>query len=91
MKLKECVELKEVAGVFIVLGGANSSLNLSQMITLNKSGDYLFGLLKNDKSKEDLIKALLDKYDVDEKTAKKDVDLFIDQLSSLDILIWTKS
>lgn len=87
MKIKENVELKEVAGEYIVLGGSNSSLNLSKLITLNSTGAFLFNLLKSDKTKEELLDVLLNKYDIDKETATNDINNFVNKLKDLDILI----
>lgn len=91
MKIKENVELKEVAGEYIVLGGSNSSLNLSKLITLNSTGAFLFNLLKSDKTKEELLDVLLNKYDIDKETATNDINNFVNKLKDLDILIWVKN
>ena len=39
-----------------------------------------FGLLKDGYDEEDLVKALLDEYEIDEETAKKDVSLFVTKI-----------
>ena len=50
------------------------------MMNLNDTGAFLFEKMIDGISREDLIKALTDEYDVDVETASKDVDAFIEKV-----------
>ncbi|MBQ9742845.1 MAG: PqqD family protein [Ruminococcus sp.] len=86
MKIKENFMLRKVADCFVVVpvGAAVSEFN--GMINLNDVGAFLWQLLENDTTEEDVVKALLEQYDVDEATAAADVAKFISELRNADLL-----
>jgi len=87
MKIKEGFILKVVANEYIVVPVGNKALDFNGLITLNKSGKLLFeNMLNNDLTIDDLVKLLLDHYEIDELTAKKDVKEFVDKLKNKDII-----
>lgn len=52
----------------------------SILYTFNETASYLFSLLKRGKNKKELIAALLKKYEVTEKKARKDVEELLNDL-----------
>ena len=87
MKIKEGFILREVAGSYVVVAVGAASKDFRGVIKLNGSGAFLWKVLeKEDKSTEDLVKALLDEYEIDEETAKKDVNDFVDRLKGAKIV-----
>ena len=60
--------------------------DLSGMIVLTESGKLLWNLLVRGADEECMKRAILDEYDVDEKTASDDVKEFIKKLIKLDVL-----
>lgn len=79
MKIKEGFVLREVAGQIVVLP-TGDRLDLNMMITLNDTGRFLWEHLQQDITKEELVAALLEEYDVDEELAGKSVDAFVQKL-----------
>lgn len=80
MKLKEGFLLRNVAGQAVVLPTIGT-LNLNTMITLNETGAFLWERLEKDTDEAALVAALLNEYDVDEATAAKSVNNFINKLN----------
>lgn len=80
MKIKDGFVLREVAGSWIVLPLEAETINFSGMLTLNDSGKMLWELLKKGCSPEDMVKSLLEEYEVSEDQAKPDVEEFIEKL-----------
>ncbi|MBE7056436.1 MAG: PqqD family protein [Ruminococcaceae bacterium] len=80
MKIKDGYVLREVAGNWIVLPLASETVNFSGMLTLNNSGVVLWRLLEQGASKDRLVKALTDEYEVSLEQAASDVDSFINKL-----------
>ena len=80
MKVRDGFILREVGDqpVVVAVGGASQYFN--GMVKLNASGKFLFEQLKDDKSEDDLVKAMTEKYEVDEETARKDVQSFVETL-----------
>ena len=87
MRIKEGYVLKEVAKEFIVVPVGDEAINFNGILTLNKTAKLLFETLLNDVEIKDLVKVLLDKYDINEEQALKDVNEFVHILESRNILI----
>ncbi len=86
MKLKDGFLLRHVAGQPVVLA-VGETVDFNDMITLNDTGCTLWKCLEQDVRREDLIRALLDEYEVDEATAGVAVDSFVQRLKELDLLV----
>lgn len=80
MKLKENLVLREVAGTWVVLPLAAKALDFNGMLSLNETGVMLWHLLENECTKEELVTALLNEYDVSKDIASADVDEFLQTL-----------
>lgn len=79
--------LREVAGELIVIPTGEAARRLSGVITLNDCGRFLFERLQTEQTKDSLVKALTEEYDIDERTASEDVAEFIDQLEQYGFLM----
>ena len=86
MKIKDGFVLKEVAGQFIVVPVGEAVINFNGMLTLNKTGKFLFEALQEEKTTEQLAEMLVGKYDVDRARALAVVREFVAALASNDIL-----
>ncbi len=86
MKIKKGFVLNEVAGTNIVVGVGKSSNTLGGMLTLNASGVFIWNFLKKNRSYDETVEALLDKYDTTEEDAKKGLDIFIKSARELGVL-----
>ena len=80
MKLKEGFLMRSVAGQTVVLPSGDE-LDLNMMITLNETGAFLWERLQNETTEDALVSALLAEYEVDEETARKAVQAFVQKLS----------
>ena len=85
MKIKEGFLLRQVAGQTVVLP-TGDELDLNMMITLNGTGAFLWALLQEETTEEEMVKALLAEYDVDEARAKTSVAAFVNQLRENEFL-----
>ena len=79
MKLKEGFMLKEVAGSYIVI--PVGQIDFTAMITVNETGAFLWERLMNHTTIEELCADMVREYDIDESTAKRDIEAFIKILS----------
>ena len=80
MKLKDGFILRQLAGQNVVIpSGEGMDLNL--MITLNDTGKFLWENLEKGLDEAELVAALLGEYNVDEATAAKHVNMFIQKMS----------
>lgn len=86
MKTKSDYMLRKVAGTYVVVPTGKASLDFSGMISLNSTGAFLWELLDEEKSEEDLLTAMLQEYDTDEATVRADISKFIEKLKAADLL-----
>ena len=86
MKIKKGFVLNEVAGNNIVVGVGKESDALGGMLTLNASGVFIWNLLQKNRTYDEVVKALLDKYDTTEEDAKKGLDIFLKSARELSML-----
>lgn len=70
----------------IVAVSAEKTDDGRKAVKLNETGLLLWKLLINDTDIDELTKALTDEYNVDEYTAKNDVEHFVDKLRNSDLL-----
>lgn len=80
MKVKEGYILREVAQTWMVVPFGERVVEFNGIITLNQTGAFLWGKLEEDADEASLLKAMLEEFDVDAKTAKNDIDEFIASL-----------
>lgn len=85
MKICEGYLLRSVAGKNIVVS-VGSDVNFNGMLTLNDTGVFFWNLLQKETTKEDMLKAVLSEYDVDEETVVSDIDNFIKKLQDAKLL-----
>ena len=86
MKIEKEFILREIAGEHIIVPTGETVLQFNGMITVNEIGALLWGMLQNDVTKEEMITKVLEEYEIDEETASKDIQEFLDKLVSAGIL-----
>ena len=86
MKIKQGYILREVGTLAVVVAVGAAHENFHKILTLNKTGAFLFNMLTENQEYENLVNALCEKYDVDFATAQCDVDEFINQLKTVGLL-----
>ncbi len=86
MKVKEGYMLRNVADNYIVVAVGENALDFNGLITTNETGAFLWELLEDNKSFDDLLSSVLNEYEIDEATAKADIDGFIKKLKDADLL-----
>lgn len=86
MKIKSDFILKKIAGSNVVVPVNTRAVDFSGIIKLSESGAFLWELLTEGAEKDELVAKLLDRYEVDEATARADVDRFVGKLEEADLL-----
>ena len=86
MKIKEGFMLKQVCDEYMVVPVGAASVDFKSVIRLNETGAFLWKLLENGAEKADMLKDILDEYDVSEEIASTDIDAFIIKLTQAGIL-----
>ena len=78
MKSKEGFILRSICGEYVVVGEGLTQVNFNKMLSLNESAAYLWKEIQGkDFGRDDLVKLLLDRYEVTPEQAKADVDKLI--------------
>lgn len=87
MKVSKDFSLREIAGEYIVVPTGEAARQIRGLMSLNGSGLLLWHLLEQERQEAELTAAILAEYEVDEKTAARDVAAFLDQLRRVHILV----
>ena len=82
MKIKEGYIIKKVGPGYVVVTVGQASKEFNGMIRLNPAGAFLWQSIREGAdSREKLIRLMLERYeDLDEATAKADLDEFLDSV-----------
>lgn len=86
MKVKEDFLLRKVAGCYVVVPVGKATVDFNGMLNLNETGAFLWEKLQNDITKEELVTALLEEYEITEDIASRDIDVYIKKLEDADLL-----
>lgn len=86
MKVSNQFILRTIADEYLLIPTGEAAMNVKGLISLSESGYLLYEKLKDECSKEDLVQALKDEYEVDESTAVQDVEMFLQQMRQLKML-----
>lgn len=86
MKIKEGFVLRKVADEYIVMPTGENIARFDGAVVLNEVSAFIFEKLQNPISKEDLLVALCNEYEVDSETAAKDIDALISKFEQMGIV-----
>lgn len=86
MKINKEFVIREIAGDYIIVPTGSTALQFNGLITVNEVGAFLWNLLKQETTEEELLQNLVNEYEVDEETAKKDIEEFLEHLKANDIV-----
>lgn len=90
MKIIKEFILREIAGECILVPTGKTSQEFNGMITLSDTARFIWENIERADSFEDLVKMMLEEYEIDEETAKRDAYIFIDQLLASGFVALTK-
>ena len=87
MKIKDEYVLERIADKWVVVSANAGSLNFNKIISFNDTAAFLWQRIEDGNQRDELIKSLMEEYDIDITKAKEDVDKFIDELNSLEVFV----
>lgn len=80
MRLNDNVMLRTIANQHMIVDGANGNLDMTDIYTLNGSAAYLWKCAEGrDFDVAFMVEKLCEKYEVDEQTAKDDVEAMLEE------------
>ncbi len=86
MKIKKGFVLSKIGNDTVAVATGELSRQFAGVVVISGCGEFLWTKLTDEISRDELIAALLDEYDVEAERAAADVDKFIEQLSQANIL-----
>lgn len=88
MKTKNGSKLRDICGEHIVVAEGIDNIDFSKIISMNESSAYLWEKVQGEKkfTEDELVKMLLEEYEVDEATAKEDVKKLVEQWTEAQII-----
>ena len=86
MKLKKKLILRTIAGdnLLVPIGEAVNVFN--GVFTISPSAAVVYQALLDGLDEDEILGRVLNEFEVDEETAKKDIEEFLDQLREFDII-----
>lgn len=87
MRINKEYVLRNIAGDKVVVPTGSASQRINGLITLNEVGTFIWENVEKTGTRDGMVKLLLENYDVDEETAKRDVNGFLDMLKEQCILL----
>ena len=86
MIIKKELIKREIAGDTILVPVGKTMLDSNGLFVLNELGAFIWDLLPDADSEEDICKAIVEQYDVARETAQMDVSEFMEALRSMGII-----
>ncbi len=86
MKIKSGFVIREIAGQYMAVPVGERVNDLHGMIALNETGAFIWKLLENEQTEEDLARALTEEYEVSYEEALEAVREFYDLMKNEHVL-----
>ena len=86
MRISEDFIMREIAGDRVIIPTGSAVMNFNGLIMVNEVGAFLWEKLQEETSLELLTKNVLEEYEVDENTARNDIEEFVSKLQEGGIL-----
>ncbi len=79
--------LQNVAGEHLLVPIGAQVMDLNGIIILNETGAYLWEVLAQERSLDELAAAVADEFDVEPDAARADVQAFLDEIAQIGLLV----
>jgi len=86
MKRKDDLLMHTVGGENLLVPLGSRVMDLNGMVILNNTGRFIWTLLAEERSVDDLATAVAERFDVDLECAAADVRSFVDELARMGVL-----
>lgn len=86
MKIKGEFVLREIADDTILVPVGETALRMNAMITLDPVAALIWRALERGQSRGDIVGQILNRFEVTEETARRDLDEFLEQMKAADLL-----
>lgn len=86
MKLKDGLIVSEMDGEYVGVGFGEAGKSFGGMMRMNKTAAVIVERLQSEATEEQLVKALTDRFEVDEAVALENVRKIVDQLKDAGVI-----
>ena len=86
MKAKHGFILRELVGEYLLMPTGENIAGFNGVVLLNRVSAFVWEKLQSPASREELLDAVLEKFDVDEATAAADLDALLEKLDRLGVI-----
>ena len=86
MKIKKDFILREIAGEYILIPTGTTTQNFNGLISLNEVAAFIWSNIEEVEDDNQMIKLILENYEIDEDVARTDVELFISELRQANMI-----
>lgn len=86
MKVKGEYVLREIAGDYILIPVGETALEMNGMITMDMVGVTIWKCLEREMTEEEILREVLDSFEVEENVAQSDLTEFLEKLKEADLI-----
>ncbi len=87
MKLKQNYKLRDIAGEKMLIIQGENTVDLTKVITLNSTSEWLWTTLSDSEFSQDTVSELLcEKFEIDKEKAAKDAGIWIESLNKTGLI-----
>ena len=88
MKTKRGFEMLNVCGEYIIVPAGNENRDYSKVINPNPTAAFLWEKMSSEESFtiDDMVNALLEEYDVEERVAREDCLMIVERWKEMDLI-----
>lgn len=79
--------LREIGGEYMIIPTGKSVANISGLITVSETSAFIWGLLEEERTVEELVAKTIATYEVPEPVAEGDIRQLLAKLSELGMLV----
>ena len=87
MKRLDGFVTREIGGKLVAVAVGERTRTFNGMITLNGTAALLWEALETEQTEDNLVKALMEKFEVSEEKARRDVKGFLEKLEKAGLLL----
>ena len=86
MNIKKRLLKRQIAGDAFLVPVGKEVYDSNGLFLLTEVGAFIWDRLEQAQDMEDILKAILEEYDVEESVARKDVEVFLEKLRTMEII-----
>ena len=86
MEFKKEFMMREIVGETVLIPKGDTATEFNGLISVNELGRFIWENIENAENEEELLKFILDEYEVERDVAKADLEEFLQVLKDAEII-----